>query len=297
MSELHDLISAELAQSVDARVADMGAAIATAHKDAARGVLFYGSCLREQKLDGMMLDFYLIVSNYRSAYRKRWLAVANNLVPPNVFPFVHNGLTSKYAVLSEMDFARECSPRARSTSVYARFAQPARLVWCADEMARASITDGVTAALVTLLRQAQATITTPDSADPLPIWRAAFTLTYDAELRAERSSRPAAIVDIDPERYSRLARAAGATRWPVPDEKGRMLARRRWRRLARKGKLLSVLRLAKASFTFVGGIDYLAWKINRHAGTQIVLKPWQRRWPLAAALILLPRLLARGAIR
>jgi hypothetical protein len=37
-------------------------------------VLFYGSCLREKQLDGLMLDFYLIVSDYRAAYDKRWLA-------------------------------------------------------------------------------------------------------------------------------------------------------------------------------------------------------------------------------
>ena len=49
--------------------------------------------------------------------------------------------------------------------------------------------------------------------------------------------------------------------------------------------------------TYAGGIDYLAWKINRHAGTDIQIKPWQRRWPLVAALTLLPRLLRRGAIR
>jgi hypothetical protein len=58
-----------------------------------------------------------------------------------------------------------------------------------------------------------------------------------------------------------------------------------------------VLRLGKATFTFAGGIDYLAWKINRHAGTDIRIKPWQRRWPLVAAVTLLPRLLKRGAIR
>ena len=31
-------------------------------------MLFYGSCLREKQLDGLMLDFYLIVSDYRAAY-------------------------------------------------------------------------------------------------------------------------------------------------------------------------------------------------------------------------------------
>ena len=68
-----------------------------------------------------------------------------------------------------------------------------------------------------------------------------------------------------------------------------------WRRV--EGKALSVLRLAKASFTFAGGADYIAWKINRHAGTSIELKPWQRRHPLLAGLSLLPQLLKGGAIK
>jgi len=57
------------------------------------------------------------------------------------------------------------------------------------------------------------------------------------------------------------------------------------------------LRLAKASFTFAGGVDYLAWKISRHSGEPIAVRTWQRRWPLLAAVTLLPRLLKRGAIR
>ena len=57
------------------------------------------------------------------------------------------------------------------------------------------------------------------------------------------------------------------------------------------------MRLAKASATFAGGVDYIAWKINRHAGTAIVIKPWQRRWPLIAAISLVPKLLRSGAVR
>ena len=70
-----------------------------------------------------------------------------------------------------------------------------------------------------------------------------------------------------------------------------------WLRRRMEGKMLSILRLAKASATYAGGAEYIAWKINRHAGTQIVVKPWQRRWPIIGALTLLPRLLRRGAIR
>ena len=46
-----------------------------------------------------------------------------------------------------------------------------------------------------------------------------------------------------------------------------------------------------------GGADYIVWKIERHSGEKIVLSPWQRRHPLLAAPLLLPRLLRRGAIR
>jgi hypothetical protein len=81
------------------------------------------------------------------------------------------------------------------------------------------------------------------------------------------------------------------------DEKSRAEAERLWAKRRRAGKLHSVLRIMKASGTYAGGIDYLAWKINRHAGTEIRIAPWQRRWPLLGAVTLLPRLLKRGAIR
>ena len=45
------------------------------------------------------------------------------------------------------------------------------------------------------------------------------------------------------------------------------------------------------------GSIIIAWKINRHAGTAIEVRPWQRRWPILGALVMLPRLLRRGAIR
>jgi hypothetical protein len=289
VTSIKDLVSAELSEPVDARVAEMAAAIAAQYGAAAKAVLFYGSCLRERQLEGLMLDFYLIVSSYPDAYGKSWLATANRLIPPNVFPFAHAGLTAKYAVLSEEDFRRECGPEAKTVSVWARFAQPSRLVWTADAAAREHAIESVALAAPTLLSLARPMV--EGEADPLSVWRRGFSLTYQSELRAERKDRSASIVDSDPERYRRFAPEAEAR--PV----ARTEAERTWRRLRRRGKRASVLRLGKASFTFAGGIDYLAWKINRHAGTEIRIKPWQRRWPLLAAVTLLPRLLKRGAIR
>ncbi|MGI8930755.1 MAG: hypothetical protein ACR2FK_00005, partial [Sphingomicrobium sp.] len=236
---------------------------------------------------GLMLDFYLIVSDYASAYDKRWLARANALIPPNVFPFHHAKMASKYAVLSEADFDRLNRPETASVSVWARFAQPSRLVWASDDAARGRAIDAVARAAPTLLSAAMPFAKGGDDLDP---WRQAFALTYSAELRAERKGRSGSIVDTDPERYRRfLAPALAAVEAGGP--------RASWARRRLEGKLLSVIRLAKASATYTGGADYIAWKINRHAGTSIELKPWQRRHPLLAAISLLPRLLRSGAIR
>lgn len=285
MTSLHDLVSAELAEPVDHRVTAMAEAIAARHPGAC-AVLFYGSCLRESQLDGLMLDFYLIVADYRAAYTKGWLATANRLIPPNVFPFAHEGLAAKYAVLSVADFDRLNRIDASNVSVWARFAQPTRLVWAVDEAARDQAVSTICQAAPTLLSLAQPLAPSPD---PITIWQTGFAQTYQCELRAERTNRSGSIVDAEPERYRRFADAIVVA--PVAD------APKRWGQLRRRGKLLTIVRLAKASLTFSDGIDYLAWKINRHAGTQIVIKPWQRRWPLLGAVVLVPKLFRQGAIR
>jgi hypothetical protein len=306
-ASLAALIAEELAVPVSPRVREVAGALAGRYPGAARAVLFYGSCLRSADLDGQMLDFYLIVSSYEAAYGRRWLAAANRLIPPNVFPFEHEGLAAKYAVLSEEDFLRLNLPQSISVSVWARFAQPSRLVWAADSEAEAACVRAIEGAAPTLLAAARPLLREDTLDDPLDLWRKAFALTYSAELRAERQERAASVVDFDPERYRRFTGpAVDAAGIGLLDRelvlasvspKRRRQAERLWAKRRRAGKALSVLRLVKASGTFAGGIDYLAWKINRHAGTEIRIAPWQRRWPLLGAVTLLPRLLKRGAIR
>jgi len=99
-------------------------------------------------------------------------------------------------------------------------------------------------------------------------------------------------IDADPIRYERFGRAVGLASSPSA-----ALARRWWRAKQRHGKLYSIARLSKASLTFANGADYIAWKVNRHAGTDIRLKPWQQRHPLLAAITLLPKLIRSGAVR
>jgi hypothetical protein len=307
MLSLTQLVAEELAVPVQAGVCDFAAHIAAQYAGAARAVLFYGSCLRSEQLQGEMLDFYLIVSDYDAAYSKTWLATWNRRLPPNVFPFQHNGLIAKVAVLSESDFHDLNRPAASAVSVWARFAQPSRLVWCADDTARHAAVIAISGAATTLLNAALAFVERP--VDILDLWQSGFQMTYGAELRAERKDRPSSVIAFDPERYRRFGIAAlghthianemrGDKVLLLPDIDGQIVQEKnRWPSLRRRGKLLTIARLAKAAFTYAGGIDYLAWKINRHAGTQIIIRPWQRKWPLVAALFLVPKLWAKGAVR
>jgi hypothetical protein len=304
---LQSLVADEVSVAVDSPVTDMAAAIAARHPGA-RAVLFYGSCLRETQLDGLMLDFYLIVADYAAAFDRKWLATANRLIPPNVFPFEHRGLIAKYAVLSETDFERLSSPAARNVSVWARFAQPSRLVWSADPAARLAAISAIAQCAPTLLAAARPCV--GDAIDPLDLWRRAFALTYAAELRAERKTRAGSVVDADPERYRAFTfPALAAAGHPAHLVNGRLVfdhplssadrtaGERAWVWRRREGKALTLLRLAKASATYAGGLDYLAWKISRHSGQPIAISAWQRKWPIVGALSLLPRLIVKGAVR
>ena len=305
MSELKSLIAEELAQPVDPRVSAFAASIAARYGDASRSVLFYGSCLRTTELDGQMLDFYLIVSSYEAAYGKSWLVGANKRLPPNVFPAEHGGLVAKVAVLSEKDFHKLNRISASAVSVWARFAQPSRLVWHADEAAQSQSVEAIEGAAVTLFDMSFPMMDVGTEYTIADLWKRGFELTYGAELRAERKDRSDSVVDSDPERYARFGpavMAAIAERNKARGKKLKIIASReavekRWRQLRRNGKLLTLARLAKASATYAGGIDYLAWKINRHAGTDYVIKPWQRKWPILGALTMLPRLIMGGAIK
>lgn len=307
MPSLVQLVADELAVPALPDVHAFAAHIATQYPDAARAVLFYGSCLRSEQLEGQMLDFYLIVSSYEEAYTQKWLVKWNRRLPPNVFPFEYKGLVAKVAILSEEDFHNLNRPEASAASVWARFSQPSRLVWSANDAARTTVATAISGAAPTLLNAALAF--TEREVDVLDLWQTGFRMTYDAELRAERNDRPASVVEFDPDRYVRFGKAAlphtpivnelrGEKVHILPDPQGRIMQERnRWPALRRNGKLLTIARLAKAAFTYAGGIDYLAWKINRHAGTQIEIKPWQRRWPLVAAMFLVPKLLFKGAVR
>ena len=125
-------------------------------------------------------------------------------------------------------------------------------------------------------------------------WRALFRATYQAEFRVEKPGRENAILEVNAAHFDGLlplAWDAGGIAFACHDglyepdlpaaERARVL--QWWRRRARLGKPLNLLRLAKATTTFDGAADYAAWKLQRHTGITLEVTPFRARHPLLAA--------------
>ena len=264
----------------------------------ALAVLFYGSCLRTGQVADQILDFYIIVDDYRSAYGSGLLAAANRILPPNVFyaetRFDQTTIRAKIAVLSLQDFIDRAGPRRLNISIWARFSQPAALLYPANPAVSESLAAAVAEAAKTMV--CAALPLTPEIAGPQEVWQKAFELTYSAELRSEGSSKAAELYGLDRERYDAITPLVFKALEGTPSI-SRSSARRRWLWRRANGKTVSLLRLVKAAFTFDGGVDYLAWKIKRHSGVEVEIRPWQRRHPILAGFLLFLRLRLKGAFR
>jgi hypothetical protein len=298
-SDLTALIAQELAQPVSPAVRTIAKAVRLRHPKAALAILFYGSCLRrpESLLADSLLDFYLLVDDYKAVYAGALTGLANRILPPNVFYLEarHEGATlrCKYAVISLAQFQAGMSRATDNVSLWARFSQQSRLVWSRDPQILRAVAGACAEAALTMLSNAAPLVDKGAGADM--IWQRAFEETYRAEVRSEGVDRAAELVSTDLERYRRVyALAAGAI------EEGTIGAgacTAAWRRRRRTSKLLNFARLAKAAFTFDGALDYVLWKVKRHSGVVLPVTDWQRRHPLLSAPVLAWRLYRRGAFR
>jgi hypothetical protein len=205
----------ELARAVSADAVALAREIAARHGDAVASVVFYGSCLRRGTSEGVH-DFYAIVDDYRAAYASRGLAVANALLPPNVF-YVELGrgaapLRAKYAVVSQGDLARACRGETHRAGIWARFAQPVAVAYARDAASRDALARSCADAIGTALRAGLAARAHGwHPADSAVLWREIFRATYAAELRPERLGASDAIYGDSAARFdARLGEALTA---------------------------------------------------------------------------------------
>jgi hypothetical protein len=284
------------------------------HGEAVNAILFYGSCLRSGDLFDGLVDLYLIVDSYTACYARRTRALANWLLPPNVFyteiPVADRVVRAKYAVLSSADLRNGSSRRWFHSYLWGRFTQPTALAWCRDEAARRLIETSLASARRTFLDRVLPRL--PAAGRVRDLWQQGLQLSYGAELRAESAGRSAELTAAAVDYYVASTREAAASlRYPLTLEGNgadtryraeipvlsRGLSRAGWMLRAAQGKLLSVARLLKALFTFEGGLDYIAWKLERHSGQRIEIPTRVRRYPLIFVWGLFWRLYRRGVFR
>jgi len=275
--------------------------------DAVCAVLYYGSCLRRGSDEDGIIDLYVLVDSYRGAYGPGLLALANALLPPNVF-YLETGtggrtVRAKVAVMSLAHFVRRSSPRCFSPALWGRFAQPSALLYARDERTAATLERALASAVQALLVHTLPLL--PARFDALEPWIRGLAECYRTELRPEAPQATARhLVEAAAARCRRLTHAALGP--PAPGTQGydtpaRPAHRRRaaiaWRARRVQGKLLNLLRLIKAAFTFNGGVDYLLWKVERHSGVRVEASAAMRRHPLLAIWSTAWRLYRMGAFR
>ena len=307
-SALESVIETQLAAAPPGAAVALGETLRRRFGSHALAILFYGSCRRSNDDAGGIVDLYVLVDDYRAAYGRLLPALANRILAPNVYyletPCAGRIARAKYAVVSLDDFARGTA-RWFHPYLWGRFAQPCGLLHAADDAVRRRVARAIGAAVATFAARALPRM--PEEFDAATLWTQGLLLTYAAELRAERPAKIRALyLDTARELDARADAIARECGWTVTAEgryrnpatpSERRSSAPAWAVRRMQGKALSLLRLLKASFTFDGGLPYLAWKIERHSGVKIEITPLMRRHPRLGALGALWRTWRRRGFR
>ena len=307
---LTGVIARQCAGTVPDSCTAITAAIRESYGAALLGVLLYGSCSRDEAIEDGIVDIYAIVDDYQSVYEKGYLAYLNAWLPPNVFYREITGdrglIRIKLALISLADFRAGILDWFHSY-LWGRFAQPARILYARDETLRDELHGLMAQAVLTLLK-ASIPALAGKSGNAEAIWTRALALSYSAEYRPEPGTKAGQLIRSDAAGYAGLLEAAlpalGATLRRqgednylcLADHRDSRAALRRWRLRRWQGRVLSVLRLMKATLTFQNGVDYAAWKINRHTGVSIEVTPQLRRHPLLFGWRVFRQLIKRGLL-
>lgn len=305
---LDGVIEGQLAARAPDAVAALGEILRGRFGRHAQAVLFYGSCRRANEDIGGIVDLYVLVDGYHAAHGSFLSALTNRLLAPNVYyletAFAGRVARAKYAVVSMDQFERGTT-RWFHPYLWGRFAQPCGLLFAIDEQVRRRVVRALAAAVATFAARTLPRL--PAEFDAETLWTRGLLLTYAAELRSERPERVRALYADAALELQALTRAlarkqgwaaapAGGYRNPVA-RSDRWWSALGWALRGLQGKALSILRLLKASFTFDGGLPYLAWKIERHSGVELQITPFMRRFPRLGAVGAFWRTWRRGGFR
>ena len=206
---LRRFIQQEINQPCHSSARALADAILRRHGERVVAILFYGPCLRQEESDDPpegIHNFYVIVDRFKDGHQGRFFALANRLLPPNVFyverRWQGRKVRAKYAVISMKQWRRFTSVKAFHPWLWARFAQPSALLYERDATSTSDIVGGMTEAVTTMLRESLPLVGT--TITPRDLWLKALSQTYQVELRSEGSDRSASIYEANSKRYDEI---------------------------------------------------------------------------------------------
>lgn len=285
---LQDLITAELETPVAPAITALCDRLRS-NRDGVVAVLFYGSGLWRAPQRDTVFDFYVLVDRYLAFDARRLHALFGRLLPPNVYYLEDGELRCKFAVIRVDQFQKAAAGGGLNTQIWARFAQPCRLVYARDRAARDVVAAALAGAVVTFHAQTLPLLAA-DERDARGVWIRGLRQTYHNEWRSESGARAESIYQ--------ASRAALDDRSALvlPDcRPASRVATHGTRRLL--SKTIYFVQLMKAVFTFEGGVDYALWKIERQSGVKLQASDFQRRHPLIAAWPLVWKAWRAGGLR
>jgi hypothetical protein len=289
MTAIEDIIAGEVDAAAAAPIAACAEMLRRHFGPKTAAVIFYGGALRDPTPD-TLLDFYVLaddlsVLSHPVARMGAWL------LPPNVyFMTVTDGTAMhrcKVAVMTAHDFAKGMT--AFAPHVWARFSQAVSVAYVRDGAARMLVIDALSAAVRQTANSVRPLM--PPNYTAHELWTRAFTESYAAELRPERTSRAAEIANTPRFDALSVAMVGAECTGSAARTKLTWAVRRPW------GKLLNALRLMKAAFTYDGGLDYAVAKIARHSGVTVTVRESDRRVPLLGGIRIFVEAWRRGGVR
>ncbi len=312
-NEIQTILAAEYVEPI-ARIEAVCKDIRARHPDRVLGFVYYGSSLRDMEDPEKMLDFYVLVDSYRKTHKNPLRVLINAMFPPAVYYHemehdVADGgrvtTTCKYSIISLKAFERRCSPSAFLSVTWGRFSQPCVILFPTDETIETRILAAREAAVRHMAAQTAPLFEGKASASKF--WARGFMQSYRTELRPESSEgRSEEIVLRYKDRYEAIMTAL----YGAPDSEGEYTlppnstfggsafgAKTKWFFRRVLGKPTTGIRIISSAFTFEGGFDYVAHKLQRHSGVKIEASPSQRKHPVLWSPVLAWKYWRKGAFR
>ncbi|MCZ6711869.1 MAG: hypothetical protein O7B25_16005 [Gammaproteobacteria bacterium] len=297
-------LSRQHAPADDPDVARLVSALRDRYGQQIVGILLYGSYLRGAR--DTLLDFYVVVDSYADSLDSRLGAIAGWLLPPNVYYLTvgeaEDRLRAKYALVTLAQLQRQ-AVAAIHPYFWARLTQPCSVLFVRNRESKRRLLRVFEQSVRTFVKRVAPML--EDACSPQQFWSRGFSLTYNAELRADASARVETLFEHHAGYYTLLLSRLADGQHLIVGSDGRYLAvsasrqqaKLGWALVIALGKVLSLARLMKGAITFEDPVDYILWKIERHSGIKAEATQRQRRYPLLFAWPLVWRLYRQGAFR